>query len=275
MVRAAAGGLLLLAAAVSGADAQESSSLANERRSYAEWLTTSATSPLAAVAMHRLTAAVTLGPDTADIPLRGLGLSVVTERKGAVTFTGPTGSARPLPRGRPVAMAPWTLQVLGAIGSSVLMVYGKPAGTPPGWYPPNQRLVYTAPLVPPGKSERRRVLTLDGIDVEAELAGYVTVPLGRPTTRLQVMRMPIPGTEETDLEVYFRDSTNARGTYPAGRFVELTPAEGGQYRIDFNRARNPFCAYSSVYPCPVPWSGNAIPTPVEAGEKYLPHKSGS
>lgn len=275
MVRATVGGLFLLAAAASGASAQESSTLATERRSYAEWLTTSTTSPLAAVAMHRLTGAVTLGPDTADIPLQGLGLSVVTERKGAVTVTGPTGLARPLPRGRPVAMAPWTLQVLGTSGSSVLMVYGKAGGTPPGWYAADPKTAFAVALEAPAAGERRRVLTLDGIEVEAELAGHVTVPLGQPSTRLQVMRMPVPGTEESELQVYFRDQTNARGTYPAGRFVELTRAPDGTYRIDFNRARNPFCAYSSVYPCPVPWSGNSIPAPVEAGEKYLPHKSGS
>ena len=127
----------------------------------------------------------------------------------------------------------------------------------------------------PAKRERRRVLTLDGIEVEAETAGYIKIPLGPAGTRLLVMRMPVPGTEETELQVYFRDQTNDRGTYPAGRFVELTEAAGGGYSINFNRSRNPFCAYSSVYPCPVPWSGNAIPTPVEAGEKYLPTKSGS
>ena len=59
------------------------------------------------------------------------------------------------------------------------------------------------------------------------------------------------------------------GTYPAGRFVPLVPARGGRYRLDFNRARNPFCAYSSAYPCPAPWRGNTIPAPVEAGERYL------
>ena len=119
------------------------------------------------------------------------------------------------------------------------------------------------------------MLTLEGMDVEAEAAGSVTVPLGKSPTRLQVMRMPVPGTEETELQVYFRDLTNNRGTYPAGRFVELTPLDGGKYRIDFNLARNPFCAYSSVYPCPVPWPGNSISAPVEAGEKYLPSKPGS
>jgi hypothetical protein len=267
--------LLLLVAAAASAPAQESSALSAERRSYAEWLSTSATSPLAAIAMQRLEGRVTLGPDTADIPLRGFGPAVVAERNGAVTFTGADGRSRPLPRGRPVAMAPWTLEVLGTGGASVLMVFGKPTGSPPGWYGVDPTLAFSATLEPPAKRERRRVLTLDGIEVEAETAGHVALPLGPAGARLLVMRMPVPGTEESELQVYFRDQTNDRGTYPAGRFVEVTEGPGGTYRIDFNRARNPFCAYSSVYPCPVPWSGNAISTPVEAGEKYLPAKPGS
>lgn len=275
MVRAAAASVVFLVAAAGGAVAQESSSLALERQSYAEWLTTSTTSPLAAAAMQRLSGRVTLGPDTADIPLRGLGPSVVTERNGAVSFLGPDGKTRPLPRGRAVAISPWTLQVLGAGNSTVLMVYGKASGTPPGWYAAVPALSVTAALEAPSSRERRRVLTLDGIDVEAETAGHVSLRIGTATVRLLVMRMPVPGTEETELQVYFRDQTNDRGTYPAGRFVELAATPDGKYRIDFNRARNPFCAYSSVYPCPVPWSGNTIPTPVEAGEKYLPTKPGS
>jgi uncharacterized protein (DUF1684 family) len=80
--------------------------------------------------------------------------------------------------------------------------------------------------------------------------------------------MPSPGGEESELEIFFRDETNGRGTYPAGRFVSLVPLAAGRYRLDFNRARNPFCAYSSAYPCPAPWPGNAIPAPVTAGERY-------
>lgn len=249
------------------AQAQGTSPLAAERQAYSEWLLASPVSPLAAVAMQRMQGPVTLGPDTADIPLSGLGPATAGERGGAVVFTGQDGKARTLPAGRPVAIPPWTFQVLGDGSALSLLVYGAHRGSPPGWYPPAQGLAYVIPLEPAARAERRRVLTLDGIEVEAELAGYVRVPLGPAGSRLQVMRMPVPGTEERELQVYFRDATNGKGTYPAGRFVELVPTAGG-YRLDFNRARNPFCAYSSVYPCPVPWAGNAIAAPVEAGERY-------
>ncbi len=275
MVRTIVASASLAALMAASAGAQGASSLTVERQAYAEWLTSAATSPLAAAAMQRLSGVVTLGPDTADIPLSGFGPATVTERKGVVTFTGRDGTSRTLPHGRAVPMAPWTLQVLSGGGSTVLMVYGKPAGEVPGWYESDPSLIYTLPLEAPASRDRRRALTLDGIDVEAEPAGYLVVPVGSVSTRLQVMRMPIPGTEETELQVYFRDQTNDHGSYPAGRFVEVTRTSAGTYRIDFNRARNPFCAYSSVYPCPVPWSGNSVPAAIEAGEKYLPSKLGS
>jgi hypothetical protein len=251
--------------------AQSDASRAAERSAYAAWLTSAPTSPLAAVAMHRLAGQVTLGPDSADVPLADFGPAVVAERGGAATLTMAGAAPRALPRGRPVKVARYTMQVLGTGDGAVLMIYGTPRGSPPGWYPVDPSLVMTVPLEG-GTGPARRVLTLDGLTVEAIPVGYVTVTHAGATVRLQVMRMPIPGTEETELQVYFRDPTNDHGSYPAGRFVELTPADGGRYRLDLNSARNPFCAYSSVYPCPVPWQGNTLPFPVTAGEKYLPTK---
>lgn len=254
------------------ATAQGGQPLSAERQAYAEWLRSSPVSPFAALAMQRLEGPVTLGPDTADVPLQGFGAATVLRKGAAVSLTRAGQAARALPNGRPVPVPPWTFQVLGSGSSTVLLVYGKPKGTPPGWYPDASRLVYSAQMEPPAREERRRVLTLDGIDVEAEVAGFVPLRLADSTVRLQVMRMPVPGTEERELQIYFRDATNGRGTYPAGRFVEVHPMGHGTVRVDFNEARNPFCAYSSVYPCPVPWAGNALPVAIEAGERYAPAK---
>jgi uncharacterized protein (DUF1684 family) len=113
-----------------------------------------------------------------------------------------------------------------------------------------------------------RILGLDGIEVEAAEAGSVLVPGGGGRTRLRVLRLPSSGSEESELQIFFRDETSGNGTYPAGRFVTLTAAGGGRVRLDFNRARNPFCAYSSAYPCPAPWPGNTLPTAITAGERY-------
>lgn len=263
---------LLLGLLPAVAAAQGGGSLQAERQAYAEWLRSSPISPLAAVAMQRLDGPVTLGPDTADVPLKEFGAATVAEKGNQVILTRVGGVARALPNGRPVPVPPWTFQVLGSGASTVLLVYGKASGVPPGWYPESPSLAFSTQMEPPTRPERRRVLTLDGVDVEAEVAGFLPLRLGDTTVRLQVMRMPVPGTEERELQVYFRDATNGQGTYPAGRFVEVRPVGHGTVQVDFNEARNPFCAYSSVYPCPVPWAGNSIPVAVEAGERYAPTK---
>jgi uncharacterized protein len=128
-------------------------------------------------------------------------------------------------------------------------------------------VVFTGPLLRARSPEAVRVLAADGIQAEATEVGTVVVPLGGRTS-LRVLRIPVAGGDESELEIFFRDSTNGDGSYPAGRFVSLIPTADGRFRLDFNRARNPFCAYSPVYACPLPWRGNVIAEPVRAGERY-------
>ena len=111
---------------------------------------------------------------------------------------------------------------------------------------------------------RRRVLRCP------QGAGFVTLALPTARPRLRVYRVGAADDEEAPLLIFFRDSTNARGSYPAGRFVELIPEGGGRYLVDFNRARNPYCAYSTIFPCPAPWPGNSLATAIAAGERYQP-----
>jgi uncharacterized protein (DUF1684 family) len=112
------------------------------------------------------------------------------------------------------------------------------------------------------------MLGLDGVEVEASLTGTWVGRVTGEDVRLTVYRMPEPGTEESELMIFFRDGTSGRGTYPAGRFLALRPLGGNRYRADFNRARNPFCGYNGIFPCPAPWPGNGIAGLVEAGERY-------
>lgn len=208
-----------------------------------------------------------LGPPDADLPLEGVAECRLTANAGRITLEGPDGS-RPVPRARPLKLGSYTLVVDGPPGRPVVTVFGPPRGKGHvTHYPFDRGVAFTGPLIPPRERGKVRILGVDGIEVEAIEAGSVIVPLGDRPTRLRVRRVPSGG-EESELEIFFRDSTNAAGTYPAGRFVSLVPMEDGRYRLDFNRARNPFCAYSSAYPCPAPWEGNKVPAAVKAGERY-------
>ena len=66
----------------------------------------------------------------------------------------------------------------------------------------------------------------------------------------------------------FFDDSNGETTYGGGRYLDLARSalESGDYRLDFNRAYNPWCAYADGYSCPIPPLTNALPFAVHAGE---------
>jgi hypothetical protein len=244
------------------------SDLAEERARFAQWLLSDPFSPAHAVARREIGAGLRLGPPTADIPLAGVAEHRVAERNGRVTLSGPEGE-RVLPRARGASLAGFALQADGSPGRTVLTVFRRGSGRKPAFYPYDPGMVFEGTLAPPERAVRRRVLGPDGVETDAVDAGTVSVPLGGDNIRLRVLRVLAPGTDESELAIFFRDGSNGAGTYPAGRFVELVPVAPGRYRLDFNRAHNPYCAYNTAYPCPAPWNGNTIPVAVHAGERYL------
>lgn len=70
----------------------------------------------------------------------------------------------------------------------------------------------------------------------------------------------------------FRDATNGSETYGAGRYMDdhrpaMRHLQGNRFRIDFNYAYNPYCAYNEYYSCPLPPRENWLKVPIAAGEK--------
>jgi hypothetical protein len=241
--------------------------LARERDQFATWLASASTSPLVALIRQPISKELRLGPPGSDIPLDGLEPYRIMERRGLVSLESSSG-ARPIPRGRAIRIGDYSFVVDGPADRAVLTVFGRARRTTvPQYFPFQRGLIYEGGLMPPEHSGRVRILALDGTEVDASEAGSVELPVASGKVRLRVLRIPLGG-EESDLEIFFRDQTNGRETYPAGRFVSLLPIGGGRYRLDFNRARNPFCAYNAAYPCPAPWKGNTIPSPIRAGELY-------
>ncbi|MBN2275873.1 MAG: DUF1684 domain-containing protein [Bacteroidales bacterium] len=79
---------------------------------------------------------------------------------------------------------------------------------------------------------------------------------------------------EEGLFVPFRDKTSGKETYGAGRYIDLDVGEhyttDGKWILDFNKAYNPWCAYSEYYACPYVEPENWLKVTVYAGEKkYL------
>ena len=68
------------------------------------------------------------------------------------------------------------------------------------------------------------------------------------------------------LFVPFRDATSGGDSYGAGRYLRVVP-EGDDTVVDFNRATNPWCAYSPYYNCVLPPAENVLDSAIRAGER--------
>jgi hypothetical protein len=260
---------VLGAAAPRRAAAQSRAAVEQERRDFAAWVADAPLSPRRAVGVFPLGDGLTLGPASAAIPLAGVAAGRLRERDGRLMLE--QGAARlVVARGRPATLGRWKLLPSGPPGRTAVTVFAPElrAGKPPEWFGYDARMVYPVELVPAAAPAVIRLLAPDGVEVEANEAGSVTVTLGGKAHVLIVRRLPGASDEESELEIFFRDASNGRTTYPAGRFVALIPQSGTRYLLDFNRARNPFCAYNTAYPCPAPWRGNSLDNTIAAGERY-------
>jgi hypothetical protein len=256
---------LLLTAYRSPLNAQD---LVAERSAFALWLASAPDSPLAALAQQAIGTGLTLGPEDADVPLKSSTRMTVREEGRNVILSQP-GARTPLPRDHLTAIGSYQLRPTGTSGRSVLTVFGPEHRTLiPSYFPADTHFVMTGSLTKPASRVAHRILMLDGVETEAIEAGVFTIPLESGPTNLKVYRIADEDTGESELVIYFQDLTNGKGSYPAGRFVTLIPRDESTYLLDFNRSRNPFCAYSSAYACPAPWPGNRLSVEIKAGEKY-------
>lgn len=76
----------------------------------------------------------------------------------------------------------------------------------------------------------------------------------------------------------FKDKTSAKETYGGGRYLDfkMKDLSGKRMVLDFNKAYNPYCAYSDGYNCPIPPADNHLEVAILAGEKnYLGKYSSS
>ncbi|MBP6183776.1 MAG: DUF1684 domain-containing protein [Saprospiraceae bacterium] len=88
-------------------------------------------------------------------------------------------------------------------------------------------------------------------------------------TIFQTISTPAMMAMDDHLFLPFKDYTNGNQTYGGGRYLDIQKStlEDGSFKLDFNRAYNPWCAYSSGYNCPVPPVENHLPFEIQAGEK--------
>lgn len=83
----------------------------------------------------------------------------------------------------------------------------------------------------------------------------------------------LEGSDDT-LFLVLADRTSGHGSYPAGRFMDVPmPDAQGKVVLDFNRAYNPPCAFTSFATCPLPPPENRLDLAITAGEKTYTNPS--
>jgi uncharacterized protein (DUF1684 family) len=84
--------------------------------------------------------------------------------------------------------------------------------------------------------------------------------------------------EEVALTIYrneqgyflpFTDALAGKETYGAGRYLEPEEFPDGRFRVDFNMAYNPYCAYNPNWSCPLTPTENRLKVPIRAGERIF------
>jgi uncharacterized protein len=73
------------------------------------------------------------------------------------------------------------------------------------------------------------------------------------------------------LFIPFTDATTGDSTYGSGRYIDIMTyaIKNDSVTIDFNKAYNPYCAYTTGYNCPIPPKENNLPIAITAGEKIF------
>jgi len=136
------------------------------------------------------------------------------------------------------------------------------------YFPPNQKLRVVANLTPVNDKTVRVLTTNDGKEQRYITYAYVEFDLENSHNKLLVLEGIDIGPVRGQLFLAFGDNTSARETYGGGRYLDVAKVPGSKTMLlDFNKAYNPYCAYSPEYSCPLPPPENLLETTINAGEK--------
>jgi uncharacterized protein (DUF1684 family) len=130
------------------------------------------------------------------------------------------------------------------------------------WYPINTdyKLKAQAVIVQPGRVIK--VPNVLGDTSEEEIIAELVFKLWGETYRLLALEAG-----EGEGLIVFGDQTNGKSTYPAGRFLVAEIGDSTETTVDFNKAYNPPCAFTSYATCPLPPEENQLPIKIPAGER--------
>jgi hypothetical protein len=132
------------------------------------------------------------------------------------------------------------------------------------YYPLDPKWRIEAKLQPYDPPKAIKITNVLGMEEDMPSPGALIFDVAGKTYRLDA----VTETGSKELFIIFADQTSGRETYGAGRYLYAAPPDGeGTVIVDFNKAYNPPCAFTSYATCPLPPPQNRLPFRIEAGEK--------
>jgi len=230
-------------------------------------------SPYAAVARHDIPAGAPLLVGSAaddDVRLEGLAPHHARIAVDGAAFEVEIGGVKErVEPGRRIDLGRFVLRLSHQNLPAVLVLDPGSSrvqeGPLPRWFPPDEKYRLESALARDRSPREEVVLSTLGFRRRALRLGHFEARLDGLPLRLAAHRLLEPGVEESAMQIFFRDATAGRETYPVGRYLDPEPLGEG-WLLDFNRAVNPTCAFSPHYSCPVPPRENVLAFPIRAGE---------
>ncbi len=121
----------------------------------------------------------------------------------------------------------------------------------------------------PGKQPREFPTSSGSVKSYLQV-GILTFKINEISYSLVVFKRVLPPGAPADDYVFvpFKDYTNGEFSYGGGRYMDFKMSDllKTPFYIDFNKAYNPYCAYTDGYSCPIPPDENYLNTEIKAGE---------
>lgn len=136
------------------------------------------------------------------------------------------------------------------------------------YFPPDPKFKIVATLTPVENKKPVTLGTNDGKEQQYVEYAHAEFDLDGLHHSLLILEIIEMGPFRGKLFFAFGDETSADETYGAGRYLDVTKVPGAStITLDFNKAYNPYCAYSDKFSCPLPPAENLLSIPIRAGEK--------
>lgn len=132
----------------------------------------------------------------------------------------------------------------------------------------NPKFVFTSKLYHYNKIDTVIIFGTKGEERKVLRSGFLKINYNGNDYNLNVYE-----SKSTNGDIYysiwFTDLTTNNETYGVGRYLDFEINEDPNYlyKVDFNLAYNPYCAYSPNYSCAIPTKEDFIPIKILAGEK--------